>query len=516
MFSLHNLYNKNGLVVRIEHDKAIVEFDISTVINKRNKDDLDPEKQFLLLNGYLDYKGDSFKKELMNKYLAAEDTLTGTLTRKDINPLPLSISHSILNMFKFKDVLDYVTNVYKVVPPQGLKTEFNKVTERDGDGTRAQTYLKTDYLELAALVVIIKSVLGPIGQFSYLKNNMINGLNKEHILYTFISTHKIFNTAPMQKLLAFSAKLVEISFKSDEIAAVRVIEKRIPKDDMPLYILSSVIFSRIIISSIVDDVDGNNVITKMHTYISNKLNIRKDVSSAISNKHALSTSEGGEGERDSIVESYRVISNLTAATVVELCWAVSNIEFVIGNLPVPLDPAVVKDALAHNQVFYTHNISKQQLVILGTIFKDIIDPRALVYLSNKELIGLMSIGFAYLWAIDCKHMAILLNSVAEVESGDTLSINSSVNRTRITKELKDKLAFHYPYSRVINATTNANVAEEAINLLAINIYDTKWNPIVGDIYVKELVENRSMLRSVPSDLKIKLAEMFIKLEENRI
>jgi len=516
MFKLMNLYNKSGLIIHIEYGKAFVDFDISTVINKRNKDDLNPERQFLLLNAYLDYKGDEFKKKLMNQYIKTEDILIGLINRKDINPLPVEIAHPILDMFDYNDVLYFVSEVYKVQPPEGLKTEFNTTIETDGDGTRAQTYLKTDYLELAALITILKTVLGPIGHFSQLKHALINGVNKEYILFNFIVTHRIFETPPMQKLYAFTKTLVDIAFKNEEVASIRVIERRIAREEMPLYILASAIFARIITNSVVDDKDGDNVITKIHVFITNKLNVRKDVSSAIRNKQALSSSDGSEGDRDSIVESYRVVTALSVGDVVEMEWSVEDIDIVMSQLNIDVDKNIVNDAIIHNKIFLEKSITQAQLVILCYIFKDVLDPRSLKHLSNVHINNLLSVGFAYLWRLDCKYLAILLNSLADDSvDDDVFVINSSTNRSRLSKEIKDELNVYYPYTRVINKETTANVAEEAINLLSNLIYSTKWLPIVGEKYALEVAESRSMLKIVPNNLKILLAEMIIKIEENR-
>jgi len=310
MFKLLNVYNKNNITVQIKNDKDIIDFNISTLISKRNKDEIDSDKQFLLLNAYLDYKGHDFKSNLMQLYKDADDLLMMLINRKDINPLPYSMVHNIINMFDPADVYHFVADVFKVKTPSALAESFDKVRETDGDGTRAQTYLKKDYYELAALNIILKAVLPVIGQFGYLKNSYINGTHKEYILFNFIVAHPIYKSPAMVKLYQFVEKLVEISFKKDDVAAIRVIEKRIPKEEMPLYILSSVVFSKISIATIVDDGDGNNVITRMHNYIHNKLNVRKDVQTAIRDTKAVSDMESGDGEKSSIIEAFRLTSEL--------------------------------------------------------------------------------------------------------------------------------------------------------------------------------------------------------------
>ena len=514
MFKLMNLYTNSGLAIRIEYGGQYVEFEISTLITKRNKEDLNEKEQFLLLNAYLDYRGEEFKKRLMDLYLEIDDTLIALINRKDISPLPYSIVHPILDMLDYAEVLNFVKDVYKITPPKDLMDVFDPKIELDGDGTRAQTYTKQDYLELAALVVTLKTILGPVGHFAYIKNAQFANMNKEYMLFTFLLTHPIYETPAMQKLYDFIVKKLEKknSKEGPTSSNIQIIEKRIPESEMPAYVLATALYNRLIVGSIVNDVPHNNIITKLNTYVSNKISSRRDLSSAVRNKQPMTDDSGGDN-KESIIEAFRVISKLPAGWIVEINYAVSDILAMARQLPVEIDMSIVQDMYITNKIFLERDISNEQRILLGYIFKSIIDPRSIEHINRENIVKMLSVGFAYLWALDLKYIAILLCSIAEEEKDDVISINSSVNRSRLTAELKEELAYLYPYTRVINATTSANVAEEAINTIANEIYDTKWLTIVDDKYTSEIVDNRSQLKMVPSDLKIKLAEMIIKLEK---
>jgi len=501
-------------MVSIEYNGVIKDFTISPLVSKRSKDELDPEKQFLLLNAFLDYKGDSFKQKLMDLYVEADNILMSIITRKDLTPLPYKMVHNILDMFDSKEVKEFARDTYGIKPPPTLKDSFNNTKETDGDLTRAQTYLNDDYYELAALATIIKTVLPVIGEFAYVKNSYIDSTHKEHILFNFITTHPIYNTRAMKKVYDFIDKLVTISFKKEDVAAVRVIEKRISRDDMTEYILASVIFSKISIASTVDDDVGKNVITRMYNYIINKLNVRNDVQSAIRGKKALSDSEGGEGERESIAESYRVVSSLPKGWEVEINYACSDRTILANNLNVDIDMNIVEYIRKVVNIFTVKQLSRHQTNLVSIIFKDIIDPRSFDYLDIDSVLNLLSVGFAYLWAIDCKYIAILITSIPEDGDGDVMTINTTVNRTRLTKEYKDILMDLYPYTRVINSTTSINIVEEFINSISNEIFDLSWSVIVGSEFTDGM-GGKHGLSNIPADLKNLLADMIIKIERNR-
>ena len=513
MFKLLNVYNKNNIITEVTHNGKKVEFNISSIINKRNKDELDPDKQFLLLEKYIDYKGKAFKDKLMNLYVAADDKLMMTITKSEIYPLPINIVHPILDLMNFDDVYNWVKNIEKVPAISKLADKFDDGIERDGLGTKAQTYIKDDYLELVALTLVIKTVLGPIGQFGYLKNSEISGMHKEYILYNFISGHPVGDVSPVHKLFGFAEKLVEISLKDADVSAIRVIEKRIPREETTLYMLSIIMLQKIPIATIVDDNNAKNIITRVYNYINNKLSIKGDVSNAIRNKQAMLDADTNDGEKESIMEAYRIMSELPKGLEVELDWSVSDVNVIVNQLPIPIDGKVLNDASKFTTKFLDGVISGEQMNLLGFIFKDIIDPRGLPYLRIESVVNLLTVGYAYLWALECKYMAILLTSIPSGNDSDSISINITVNRNRITKEVRDELQRLYPYNRVVNAETTTNLVEETIGKLSNNIYSRGWTPTAMTTYV-DSVENGDLV-SLQPDIKLKLAEMIISLENTR-
>jgi hypothetical protein len=61
--------------------------------------------------------------------------------------------------------------IQKIAAAQGLR---DTQIEKDALGTRVQTYIQDDYYELASLSIAMKAIIGPIGQFAYVKQSEIN------------------------------------------------------------------------------------------------------------------------------------------------------------------------------------------------------------------------------------------------------------------------------------------------------------------------------------------------------
>jgi len=514
MFELLNVYNVESLSTKVEYNGQKVIFDISTLISKRNKEELDQPNQYALLNSYLDYKGDEFKTKLMNHYLEAQDGLEMILLRPNLRPLPVELVHNIIDMFNLDELFIYCKNIYGVQPPSALKDTFDKQVEVDGDGTRAQTYLKDDFIKLAALTIVLKSVLPIITQFGYFKKSHIVGQRTDHILFNFIKSSWLYKSEAMTKLYDFIEVLVNISFKKEDLAAIRIIEKGIDRDEMPVFILSSVIFNKISTATIINDHIGKNVITRIHNYVTNKLNVRKDVSAAIRPKQALSDVDSDNGDKESFLESYRSSTDLDKGKVVEFNWITETIPMILSQIDLPVNVNTIREIHKSLGIFLSIPIAKEQVTIISFIFKSMIDPRAIQYLKPDRLINLLAIGFSILWEMDSKYLAILLTSYKDIDDSGAMSINTTVNRTRLTKTHKELLMKYYPYTRVVNANDNENVAEVVLNNLANTIHTNSYTPTVNDKYILEVVENKADITMIPSNLKLLLTDMVIKLEQH--
>ena len=251
----------------------------------------------------------------------------------------------------------------------------------------------------------------------------------------------------------------------------------------------------------------------MFNYGNNKIETRADTSKTLRNKQALTDNEAGNGDKESIFESSRILADHSAGTQIELNMAVRTPEVVYAQLSQTerdlIDLEVLKDATGFTRTFQTGGIDSTQICFLAVLFKNIINPRALDYIGIQGIISLQSVGFAILWGLGYKSLALYLTSKkAEIEN-DTISINTTVNRNRITKEIKDELDILFPYKRVVNSETAVNVAEEWINTISNEIFNTKWIPQATPEYVEAGMTDGVILTP---NLKIEVGKLLIDIE----
>lgn len=513
MFKLKNLYNNSQLELEVDYDNTSIVFDISSIVNKRNKDEINAEKQFIILEAYLDYKGDKFKKALLEEYILAEEILLSTIGSMDVINLPYDLVNGIFKLFDFEDVFHFIKHVYKLKPLPSLKDKFDDKMVEDGLGTRVQTYIKDDYLELVALVQILKTVVGPIGHFGYI-NSM--ELGKDHIhysLFNFFIQNDVYETRPFVKLLGLVDKVIENVSRNAEEAAIRIIEKKMPSNDLNHWALSSAIIQKIAMAVILEDNDLKNVVTRTYNFVNNKLQNKGDTSNSIRPKRTMLDSEVGDSDPESVLESYRIVSELPKGFVVEMEWAIDNISKTMLYGSEYINSTILYKARAFTERLKDITLTPVQISILGWIFKDYIDPRSLMYVKIDAIVDLIALAFTKLWNMGYKDLALLISSMP-VEYDDAEIINFTTNRKRISKEMKLELDEVFPYKKIIVSTggnREVNVAESSINLISDDFYKHRWMYSADNEYIEEVNNNTSKSAEVPGDLKTRLAELILHI-----
>lgn len=518
MFSIHNVYNNFSTIVRAEHDGKIVEFNISSLISKRsrhNKEDLDDKIQFTVLNSYLNYKGNEFKTKLIDELIKVHQEVDNLFTVPELHPLPYHIVLPILDLFDLQDVFNFLKYVFKLQAPPNLADSFDPLIEKDSRGTRVQTYLKDDYLELAALSTILK--VGLLGTYNLVYNRQkdLSPTHREYILFHLYRKHPIMESSPMVKVKGWIEKLIEQS-SNDDTEAIRTLERQVPKQELSNFVLSIIISQKLAIAPLVNDTEASNIITKAYNYINNKLKNNGDISNSYKNKTS-GVSEENHSEKESYAENIRVSSNRNDGEIIEMNWVVDDIDKIISQLPIKqrelIDVKQVKNIRPYVSNIVPVNILEFQISAIACIFKGMLDPRCLDYLEIDNLYNLFAVAFSYLWNLGHKHLAVILLSSADIRMDeDIIYVNSTVNKSRIPKELKEELDVLFPYKKVINADTTENLMEKHISIMADELLGLKLIPVIPGELITEALGTSNYTKLVDSNIKIILADFVIKNE----
>ena len=512
MFSIVNMLSSKNTSIKVSYKDKAVYFIISSVVSTkgRTKEDVDLDLQFTTLNAYLDYKGDAFKEALFNVIQKSYDIVESYMTMP-IELFPYQAIDSIIDMLDFDDILYFVKHVYKLPPPKHLQDVFEEKIERDARGSRDQTYLKDDYLELATLAIIVKATVGPICLYGKLKETQIRQEIKEYALFHFYrNNEKIYNYPPMVKLKKFIEKLIEQSDNGNFEEKKRTLEKGIATEETSVYLLGIVTIQKLATAILERDNEVKNTVTNIYNFVNSRLKATNSITKTIRDKEPMADIDSATGDKESFAESLRVYGDLSPGMAIEMDWAVDTVDKIMNQLPdnfkSVISQEVLKDAIVFTREFRTESIERCNIDFLSFIFKCIMDPRSMEYVRLDSIINLKAVGFAYLWGLGFKNLAVLLVSTSVPTVYDTVAINATMNKPRLSKDLKEQLDQLFPYRRNINDDTSENVAEKTVSELVKEYEAKNWRTLAYDKYVGDSA-------IVPPDLKVELVSFIIANEK---
>lgn len=483
----------NGTDIGFSYGDREIIFPTKPVLNKRN---IIVADQMTLLNKYLKYKGDDYCSLLWDKLFKAHRAIELGISGDEL--VYIKEIHDIIDVIDIMDIYNFNTTKGGIIAPGDLIEEFTDEIANEGNHYEAQTFSKSEYLELTALAVALKIVVGPICYFLG-SNLLICGDKLEYTGFNFIRSSKLFTSPPMVKTLEMIKKL-----KEQILVTPLIIDKKISSEEVPVYVLAIVAFQRIATATIIRDNSSSHLVKVIFGYAKAKLENKTDTSKVITNK-TMSSGGGDEDSAVSVLEGHKGVSDLPIGEIVKANFYVSSIEKIIQHSPdFIVNNVTLKECLEVEkklEIFHKAQIPDNTMDILSVIFKLTRSPYIYSNLYMENVIKEMAVAYVFLRNIGFPEIATLITSK---ESSSNMAINSATNRARLSQEDKENLNKYFP-TKVINANQTMNTIEIWINDLTVSYIDGKWVSIIDMVPSSNIV--------VPN-LKPLLAKLIITLEEN--
>lgn len=450
------------------------------IINKKNMTELN---QCALVNEYINYKGKKWYDELFEKIKDVHTEITYTVSSSVLEKLEsLDVLIEYLDPV---DIGDWLVNIKKLKIPKDLISKFTEEIRHAGRLNEAQTYTVDDYILLAAEVVRLKILLGPLSYYHYLNSNKFIANQIEYVLVKLHLDKMLEKSKAFDKIINFVKSLI-----TTVDTQIIVIEKRLPVEELPNYISYITLLQRIATAPIVNDLEKSHVINDIYGYCTGKLGVSGDVTKMIRPKITASNDDTSGNESASILESYKTTTLNTPGELVEVSAITSTVESVIKNSPdyliTNVDVIEVKKILKQIRAFYEDaNISKFTEKMLKLIFDETVNQISIDDVDLDNILILIAVGKNFLDNIGYKPIAELLIS-KEVEFREL----TYITRNRKDKDLYNKLNVLY-FDR----------GTAHIDSLVAELFANNWVNINGTVTVEKDIVND-------------LARLHIQLVEN--
>lgn len=515
MFKFNNI--KGDATVTVSLGKNKVDFPIETIMNRRLKDGVIDELVFILLNEYIDTKTDEFKENLFKAYTMASNGMNDESVSLSIDNPPMELLHDVLDLLDYEEIREFILNNKRVVIPKALPEVFDENSVIDTHSTRAQTYIKTDYISFIALITILKAAMPILGAYATAKESVIaNSVYKEMLLLRFFVRHPLYRTTPFVKLRESLTILVERLYSNEEQTALRIVDKKIDRDNIPNYVIGVVLVQKILFSNELTDNDVKNTVTSVYSFASDKVSIK----AAGANKHALKYYNNGNstdsnGDEEGVLESYRIASDLSIGDMVKFKHAFKNPYRLLQQLKVPTTNSEVDKLIGELSKLKTLQFTDESVYITSWVFKDILDPRSLEYLEIDELINALAVAHLYLAHNNHKELAIIITTYKVKSDSFKLSFNV---RGKLDETLRAELAVIFPYNEVRRKGANRiswSPIELIIDETAIALSGTKLMSSISTSRMNALAGTTSLELTIPKEFKNLLAKYIIDINTTK-
>lgn len=525
---------KSGYCVRIRrdaNDKGL-EFVVGNVLpTKKTEEDIKSSKQFLLLTKFLEWKGEPYQDGLYNLYQKAYGQLENLAGTPPESPANYKILHQILDYFNYDEVVKFVKDVYKLKVPSVIDYKFDEDKQKDEEGTREQTYTVPDYIELAALVIIIKASFMILGHLAYVCEDQYPDMKKFiSVLYKFYSRHeRTASLPPMIKLTQFTEKLFYNPKYDEKELLSMVIKKGMADIEIIESLVAQVIFHKLAISSIVEDNDEVYIVNIMFKFVSNKLkpNTSKGQGS-ITEKTQIGHGSGDErGDRESNFENYVMQTDLTQGDICKVNWCTETMDIILPQLHPYQQELIMKGITTSGGKTYTYKeihdflsvfgyfvFPDQSIIMLHPIYKGMLDQRLFDYIETKNMINLLALAIPYIWNLGFQKLALLITSIPAQIEEKMITINATSGRNRIPQDLLEELYKVFPLYREGKKDGDKEYAiRKDVEMYCNSFYNDSWKCLLPPDIVADVFGKQVDIIPVPDDLRIIMCKFLLENEK---
>lgn len=380
----------------------------------------------------------------------------------------------------------------------------------DTPGSRERTYLKEDYKWLTCLAVAVRAMIPVWGEFIIRTYREKGTALKEYYAFKLLSYSSIIHSEPMERLKVY----VEASLPQDKSKESAILGA-ISSEDFPIWVLSLVVVRRLAVGDLRGLDPNSHLVTFIFKYIGQKVKSHDNsFIGLVKPKQVEGQSQEGENNLSKL-EGYKVKQEIPAGDIEIIAYDMRNHAKAIARICPDLPEQLLRESLESVRPLAGAQLQKPQVVLMQWVLKPVMPPRGADSLSKQQVIENIGLTQAMLWHRGHYELAGMISAIAQ-SNQEEMQLTGSELRTRMPKEMVDRLHELYPFARRSGKANKAqrppNVAITNIDLMAQMFHKNEWRLTLPGDWVVKLTSNRNIRRyATPHDIRIKLATLAIAL-----
>jgi hypothetical protein len=462
---------------------------------------------FQYINSYLARMPPNVQQDIFNEFKNARILIDECHDEKQLLMGLTNITKKLLNPIKFNDVRNFVLYNSGIIIPDIFEREYIASIERAG--SREQTYIYSDYVDLITLSVILKLMIPIFSEFILFSRKVLGNTHKEFFAVKIMDKTSIMNEAVIQKLLVYinerssGVKTTNSSYMS-----------LIGVNDIDYWMLALLMTKPLAIGDVRGLDPKSTLVTSMFKFINNRINNgENNFENAIRDKE-FDASDGDSG-KTSRLEDYKNKYPFSQGDLAKLAASVSDPYQYILKIAPSIDITLLDNSLKTTYENLTGSvITEAQITIAQWVLSEVIVPNGIAYLDNNTILKALAACQAVLIHRGHYQLAGIVtartnNNTKEIMLGGTES------RGKLTKAIVDELDRLYPHFKNIGGKRTSdtiNIVIKSIDEVCDMISKHTWILTVDDSVLKLINETNNTRRYIiPHHIKTLVANLVIEL-----
>lgn len=471
--------------------------------------------------------------EVYKKLAAAFDEI------KYINRLHIAVRQLIaelMNLMPFEQMLYHINNKAKIKYPLDLKDKYDRDAPQG-----ALTYLRSEYIELVALLLMLRPLVPILGQYVTNAKDDVGNNHKEYQAGILLVQSKVVDAAPFKRLQQY----IE-AYLGDTGPMLAANLGGITTANFPVWLFYTTLIKKLaaleLATTFMDEIP-TNIMSKVYNHIRAVVE-QPDrlIQGKLYDKATSAAESGAEDDNTSRIEGVKVREQVSEGDRVSLEFATEQtVKFTHRiDCTVPVDLiALCYDHIVADSSFqpdeYKFWLTAWVLcgdrVMVGPQGRfrgeSVISPKALTIMRYESQVSAFAAAQAILWHHGFYDLAMLIS-----DRGTPITFGTMVSAgiTKLDKNMIEALGELYPMSPVpknkkndrVEAWPNTNVEalhKQAIaNCIAIKEIDHLIKTISGLTWAKSgpkglapltTLQNKGEYTMITADIKNQLARFIL-------
>lgn len=466
------------------------------------------------INDFLATLSKEKQLKLFNLYGRLESAIAsyGDPTQKSDTQLTdvlADIAERIFEIVRFEDLRAFVENYRKITLPPEL-TDTYETTDKITQSFKQKTYLRSEYLDLTAMVLGIRCMIPIWGSFLPISKVEDGSKWKEYRAFSLLDNTSLKQTPVFERLETY----IKANTKEEEYE-LAVVFNHLSGEEIPGYLMAIAVIRKLSVAPLSHLKPQDHLMKVVYNYVCAPKNKTQNLFG--DNIKKKTDDEGMAADSNgSVWDIFKMKESISTGELVIFEDYINNFMEAAEAIDADIDIDRLKETVRYATSIENYDYKDAQITITIWVLSTVIAGCVVEMFDRKTLLTATGIAQAILWKWGYVQLAALLTAEAiKLEPGQ---IHSVPPRVDISDENRNRLDIIYPYSLPESGKLGIsnNVGVRDIEVVAVELLGSSWTPRCSRELAKACGRADIHRRIDPTpDLRDELAELLCDLDDFR-